>query len=102
MRDLPGKPDIAIKKFKLALEVRGCFWHGHEGCSDFRLPKTNVEFWGTKINATVLRDAGNEEKLKALGYSVFVIWECDLKRDASSAVMPFLKEYWLRKDIAER
>ena len=49
VKDLPGKPDIAIKKYKLALNVHGCFWHGHQNCKKFRLPKTNVEFWKTKI-----------------------------------------------------
>ena len=56
VRDLPGKPDIAIKKYNLALDVHGCFWHGHDGCKKAKLPSSNTDFWTEKIKANKLRD----------------------------------------------
>lgn len=80
-KDIPGKPDIAIKKYKIAIFVHGCFWHGHENCKLFRLPKTNTEFWKDKISKNIERDKKNIEKLKNLGWNAFVIRECQLNND---------------------
>ena len=88
--DLPGKPDIAIKKYKVALEVRGCFWHGHENCKDFRLPKSRIEFWREKIGKNIERDIRNQKKLINLGYLVFIVWECELDRKDYSSVDKFI------------
>ncbi|MCL0055485.1 very short patch repair endonuclease [Dehalococcoidia bacterium] len=77
--ELPGKPDIAIKKYKTAVIVNGCFWHGHTDCTDFRLPKSNVSFWDQKITGNIKRDLVNESKLGNLGFSIFKIWECEIK-----------------------
>ena len=67
---LPGKPDIAIFRIKLAVFVNGCFWHGHEGCPRARLPKTRVEYWEDKIRANKTRDIGIEKKLHELGFYI--------------------------------
>ena len=88
--DLPGKPDIAIKKYKVALEVRGCFWHGLENCNDFRLPKSRIEFWREKIGKNIERDIRNQQKLINLGYLVFIVWECELDRKDYSSVDEFI------------
>ena len=79
VKSLPGKPDIAIKKYKLAIKVNGCFWHGHEGCKDFRIPKSNVEFWTNKLRGNIDRDRSSHSALEQLGYTIFTIWECDIK-----------------------
>lgn len=79
VRKLPGKPDIVLPKYKTAIFVNGCFWHGHEGCRYFRLPKSNVEFWAEKIAHNVARDVRNEAELKSLGWHVFRVWECEIK-----------------------
>lgn len=79
VRKLPGKPDIVLPKYKTAIFVNGCFWHGHEGCKYFRLPKSNVEFWEEKIERNVARDVRNEAELKALGWRVIWVWECEIK-----------------------
>ena len=76
---LPGRPDIAIKKYKWAVRVNGCFWHSHLGCKDFRLPKSNIDFWTEKLGSNVERDKINDIKLEDLGFQVFTIWECDIK-----------------------
>ncbi len=78
---LPGKPDIVLPKYKTVVLINGCFWHGHEGCRYFVVPKTNTEFWVDKISKNILRDRNNEEKLKELGWKVITLWECELKKD---------------------
>lgn len=82
VRKLPGNPDIVLPKYKTVVFVNGCFWHGHEGCRYYRLPKSNVEFWENKIKNNVARDARNEKELKALGWRVIRVWECDIRKVA--------------------
>ena len=79
VRSLPGSPDIVLPKYKTAIFVDGCFWHGHEGCRYFRLPKSNVEFWQEKITRNIERDRRIEVELIALGWRVIRVWECDIK-----------------------
>ncbi len=76
---LPGKPDIVLPKYKTVIQVHGCFWHGHQGCDYFILPKTRQDWWKEKINKTRERDKNNNEELLRLGYRVFIIYECQLK-----------------------
>ena len=78
VRKLPGNPDVVLPKYKTAIFVNGCFWHGHEDCRYFRLPKSNVEFWKKKIERNMSRDIRNEEALRALGWNVIHVWECDI------------------------
>lgn len=80
-KDIIGKPDIAIKKYKIAIFVHGCFWHGHENCKLYRLPESNREFWKTKIEANIFRDCNNIGLLKESGWNVYVLWECQIKSD---------------------
>lgn len=82
VRKLPGNPDIVLPKYKTVIFVDGCFWHGHEGCKYYRLPKSNIEFWKEKIDRNIARDIRNEEELRALGWRVIRVWECDIKRVA--------------------
>jgi len=77
---LPGKPDNVLPKYKTVIFVNGCFWHGHEGCKYFVVPKTRTEWWIDKIKETKKRDIYKAEKLKQLGWMIQVIWECELKR----------------------
>ncbi len=90
--DIVGKPDIAIKKYKIAIFVHGCFWHGHKGCKNYRLPKTNVEYWSKKIEKNVKRDYRNVEKLHSLGWNVYIIWECQIKIDFENTMQNVLNE----------
>ena len=80
VRKLPGTPDIVLPKYKIVNFVNGCFWHGHEGCKYFRLPKSNVKFWKEKIERNIARDARNEAELKSLGWRVIRVWECEIKK----------------------
>ncbi len=77
-KDLPGKPDIVLPKYKMAIFVHGCFWHAH-GCKDSGIPKTNTEFWQKKLADNVQRDARKQQELQDSGWHVLVIWECQLK-----------------------
>ena len=76
---LPGTPDIVLPKYRTVMFVNGCFWHGHEGCRFFVWPQNNADFWRSKILANVERDHKKESELKALGWNVIVVWECQLK-----------------------
>ena len=80
VRSLPGNPDIVLPRYKTVIFINGCFWHGHEGCKYYRLPKSNVEFWESKIINNKNRDVLNEIKLKELGWRVIRIWECEIRR----------------------
>ncbi len=82
-RDLPGSPDIVLPKWKTAIFVHGCFWHGHEGCRRSKLPSTRTEFWRAKIERNRARDRAATERLIALGYRVVTLWGCELRSDFS-------------------
>jgi len=75
---LPGKPDIVLPKYRTAIFIHGCFWHGHLGCKRAKLPTTNTEFWEKKISANIERDKRNIEKLKSEGWNVIVVWQCEI------------------------
>lgn len=81
-KDLPGKPDIVLPKYKTVIEVRGCFWHRHPGCKEAATPSTNTSFWIEKFQKNVDRDQRTAQELETLGWHLIVIWECELK-DAS-------------------
>ena len=78
-RKLPGKPDIVLPKYGVVILVNGCFWHGHRGCKYATRPKSNVEFWETKIARNKHRDEVTAAHLEALGWTVIVVWECELR-----------------------
>ncbi len=78
-KTLPGKPDIVFPKYKTVLFIHGCFWHGHEGCKYYVVPKTKTEWWLTKINGNIRKDADSIARLQQLGWKVIVVWECELK-----------------------
>jgi DNA mismatch endonuclease (patch repair protein) len=78
-KDLPGKPDIVLPKYKLAIFVNGCFWHMHN-CKKFVLPSTNTKFWYNKLSGNKKRDKENFTRLKKTGWNYFLIWECQLAK----------------------
>lgn len=79
VRTLPGSPDIVIKKIHTVIFINGCFWHGHQNCKAFRIPKTRTEFWIQKIQRNRERDKEAIKKLQTLGWDCIVVWECQLK-----------------------
>ena len=96
-RRLPGTPDIVMRKYGVVIFIHGCFWHGHE---DALLPKTNVEFWRAKIQRNKMRDEENKQQLKAMGWSVMTVWECQLKPAVRKQTLKEI-EYWINKNFIE-
>ncbi|MCP1642028.1 DNA mismatch endonuclease (patch repair protein) [Pseudomonas citronellolis] len=80
-KDLPGSPDLVFPKYRLCLFVHGCFWHRHPGCKYAYTPKTRLDFWLPKLQRNMERDQEKEEALRALGWRVEVVWECETKSD---------------------
>lgn len=78
-KDLPGKPDIVLPKYKTVIFINGCFWHGHSGCKYATIPEANHDFWLAKISGNIERDKSNHAKLFELGWKVIEIWQCELK-----------------------
>ena len=87
VKSVPGKPDIVMRRYRTAIFVNGCFWHGHEGCSKFVMPKSNTVFWQTKIERNRTRDTRNYDELMHVGWQVIVIWECQLSKDKLETTM---------------
>ena len=91
--DLPGRPDIANHRRRWAVFVHGCFWHRHRGCKLARIPKSRVRFWKEKLEGNRRRDARNMARIRRLGWSSLVIWECQLGKieSLSRRIRNFLK-----------
>lgn len=79
LKDLPGKPDIVLPKYKTVIFVHGCFWHRHEGCKYAYTPKSNADFWNKKFSLNLQRDKDIQNKLEKRGWKVLTIWECEIK-----------------------
>jgi DNA mismatch endonuclease (patch repair protein) len=89
-KTLPGKPDIVLPKYKTVIFVHGCFWHGHENCKYFVVPKTRTDWWLNKINTNKANDVKAVKALKKDGWKVIEIWECGLKKEKVDKTLAFL------------
>ncbi len=78
-KDLAGKPDIVLTKYKTVVFVNGCYWHRHKDCKLAYLPKSNAEFWENKFNGNIERDKRNHKTLKDSGWKVIIVWECEVR-----------------------
>jgi DNA mismatch endonuclease, patch repair protein len=85
-KDLPGKPDIILPRYRTVIFVHGCFWHRHSGCKNATLPTTRREFWLAKLEGNVARDAKNQRALEEEGWTVIVVWECELETNAEDVL----------------
>ena len=90
VKNLPGKPDIVLPKYKTAIFVHGCFWHGHEGCRYYVVPKTRTEWWLNKINGNVANDEKVVKALNGAGWKVITLWGCELRRGLESIALTYL------------
>ena len=90
--DLPGKPDLVFRARKKIIEVRGCFWHQHRGCHEAHIPKSQTKYWLPKLGRNRQRDKANYKQLRALGWRVLVVWECEVDdtRHLSATLRKFL------------
>ena len=91
-KDLPGKPDFVLSKYHAVIFVNGCFWHRHEGCKKATMPKTNTEYWLAKFQKNVDRDMHDQKLLRELGWRVFVIWECEINKNAEFSLKELIKD----------
>lgn len=89
-RRLPGHPDIVLRKYRTCIFVNGCFWHGHEHCGGYTIPKTNTEFWKRKIERNKARDIEEQRQLAAMGWHCITVWECQLKPAARESTLASL------------
>ena len=80
VKGLPGKPDLVLPKYNTVIFVHGCFWHAHEDCKYFKIPKTRTEWWKEKLYRNKERDENHIQELEEMGWSVIVVWECELKQ----------------------
>jgi DNA mismatch endonuclease (patch repair protein) len=86
-KTLPGKPDLVLPKYKTVIFIHGCFWHGHEGCSYYVVPKTRTDWWLNKINGNIANDQKAIAALEKEGWKIITIWECDLKANKISKTL---------------
>lgn len=82
VHDLPGKPDIVLKRYRTVVFVHGCFWHRHPGCKLAYTPKSRNDFWEAKFEHNVERDREVETQLRQAGWRYLVIWECEVRDDS--------------------
>ena len=87
---LPGHPDLVFRKYRTVIFVNGCFWHGHENCKYFVLPKTNIDFWKKKIDRNKGRDREVQQELAKMGWHCITVWECQLKPDKKDKTLESL------------
>lgn len=80
VRSLPGTPDIVLGRYRSVIFVNGCFWHGHEGCRKYTVPKSNIEFWKEKVARNRERDLLNNQRLESIAWGVITVWECELDK----------------------
>jgi DNA mismatch endonuclease (patch repair protein) len=92
VKKLPGSPDVILPKYKTAIFVHGCFWHGHKGCKNYTVPKTNTDFWIAKIARNQERDQEVWRQLEALGWAVIIVWECQLKKSALNETVDHVED----------
>lgn len=94
-KELPGRPDLVLPRWRASVQVHGCFWHRHRNCQYATSPATRPEFWTAKFAGNVERDARNHAALRALGWRVATVWECALSRDRLAGSVTALTE-WIR------
>ena len=98
---LPGHPDIVLRKYRTVIFVNGCFWHGHDNCDSFKMPKTNTDFWQKKINRNKQRDIDEQRQIAAMGWHCITIWECQLKPHCRQQTLESLAQTLYRIYLAD-
>lgn len=97
-KDIFGHPDIVLPKWRIAIFVHGCFWHGHQNCPKSKLPSTNTEFWASKISGNIERDRLVKDTLIGLGWRVLVIWQCSMKNKEKQVELSSKIKKWVDGD----
>lgn len=100
--NLPGRPDLVLKKYSAVIFVNSCFWHCHDNCKYFKgYPRTHADFWRNKLGRNVARDKENYRELAGIGFRICIVWECALLRTGklSDDEIKLRIEHWLKSDI---
>lgn len=100
-KDMPGKPDLVLAKYRAVIFVHGCFWHRHPGCHYASTPATRPEFWASKFEANVTRDRAARSALLASGWKVATVWECRLRTQSDLRFVTEVVSNWLQGSDAE-
>lgn len=100
VKELPGRPDLVLPRWRAAVQVHGCFWHRHAGCRFATSPATRREFWAAKFAGNVERDVRNHAALRALGWRTATVWECALSKDRLAGNTAALED-WIRGEAGE-
>lgn len=95
-KNLPGRPDIVLRRYRTIVQVQGCFWHGHR-CLKGRIPEVNRDYWQPKIAGNKARDKRNQRRLRAMGWRVRTVWECKVRKWSQSEL-----EAWVRRSLPPR
>lgn len=90
-KNLPGKPDIVLQKYKTVIFVHGCFWHYHKYCKEGRIPLSNIDFWKTKLGKNVQRDDQHKLQLEKIGWHVITIWECEIENKMDAVLINIIQ-----------
>ena len=99
VKDMPGKPDVVLPKYRTVVFINGCFWHGHQRCRYFVVPKTNTEFWVNKIDGNIKRDKEHYRQLEIMGWNVIIVWECALKNNRFEETIIHLGKHPIKDDL---
>lgn len=87
---LPGKPDIVLLRYRTCIFINGCFWHGHQQCKKYKLPKTRTPFWLAKVQRNQARDIRVQQQLATMGWHCITVWECELSSQKRAATLQSL------------
>lgn len=101
VRSLPGTPDIVLPRWQAAIFVDGCFWHRHQGCKYAYTPKTRLSFWKAKFQQNIQRDKRTAQALRSLGWSAYVIWECET-RDSNALKRRLMAVFKKQREILRK
>lgn len=91
-KNLPGKPDIVLPKYRTVIFVHGCFWHYHSDCKEGKVPKTNTKFWAEKLSKNIERDLKHNLALTALGWKIITVWECEIEKRLTAVLDKLMEE----------
>ncbi|MTK06643.1 MAG: DNA mismatch endonuclease Vsr [Hungatella sp.] len=92
VKNLPGKPDIVLRKYKTVIFINGCFWHRHENCKDATTPKSRTDFWLEKFNKNVENDKKHTNMLISDGWNVIILWQCEIEKNFEATMSRLLLE----------
>jgi DNA mismatch endonuclease (patch repair protein) len=85
-KNLPGRPDIVLPKYATIIFVHGCFWHRHKNCKNSTTPATRPDFWRRKFEGNIRRDERNRRALRATGWRVITVWECEVEKSSERVI----------------